>query len=195
MKWVLNFWLINNNSLLIVLLNLQVYLSLSSSHACRCGISCLVGEPQPRIHMLNITNGVSVLDLRGPHAISISLCSSVKLLLKASQMLIYMMIWNVLLRVLRPQKLNFVETFTLWTDHILKKVVNFSTLLTFDDLKQKDVVLMSALSLSTRCRPFSSVRPRYLPVVTWQSRKACPQPVCRPLHLRNTKHCVFFICL
>lgn len=82
----------------------------------------------------------------------------------------------------------------LWTDHnILKKVVNFAWLQTFDDRKQKDVVLTSALSLSTRCRPFSSVRPRYLPVVTWQSRNACPQHVCLPLHLRNIKSTVFFV--
>lgn len=67
-------------------------------------------------------------------------------------------------------------------------------LLTFDDRKQKEVVLMSALSRSTRCRPFSSVRPRYLPVVIWQSRNGCPQHVCLSLQLRNNKSTVFFCC-
>lgn len=58
-------------------------------------------------------------------------------------------------------------------------------MLTFDDLKQKEVVLISALSRSTRCKPFSSVRPRYLPVVTWHNLKGSPQQVCLPLHLHN----------
>lgn len=71
MKWVVYFRFINCN-----------YLSLSHSHAHRFGINGLVGQPEPRVYMLNITNGVSILYLWDPHAIDISLCARVEFLLQ-----------------------------------------------------------------------------------------------------------------
>ncbi len=64
-----------------IILNLKVYLPLSPSHACRFSISSLVGEPEPRFYMLNVTDGVSIIDFWDPHAIDIRLCARVELLL------------------------------------------------------------------------------------------------------------------
>lgn len=154
-----------------------MYLSLSSSHACRFGINGLVGEPQPRVHMLDITNGVSILDLWDPHALWTQFRARVKLLL-----------WIKAYYSITQRDYYDVNDYKIF----LLSIPYHCALLTLDGLKQKEVALRSALSLSTRCRPLSSVRPRYRPVVMWQRRKGCPQCVCLPLHLRKMKSRKYF---
>lgn len=150
------------NALWIIL---KEYLPLSCATACGLGIYRLIREPESRVHVLNIADRVSILDLRAPHPINTSPRTRVDLLLET-------------------------QKFSAGYYSGEKKVVNkYDSLrsLTFDDRKQKDVVLTSALSRSTKWRPCSSVRPMYLPVVIWHSRKGCPQHVWLPLQLRNAR--------
>lgn len=175
---------------------LKDYLSLSHGHACWLGISSLVSEPESRVYMLNITNGVSILDLWDPHAINTSLCASVRLLLQ-TEMCVSLVINShnhASANVLHEWHFECPDNYgpSVYSKQPVKRFIVFvMRLLTFDERKQKEVVLMSAWSRSTRCRPLSCVRPRYLPVVIWQSRKGCPQQVCLPLQLRNIKSIVF----
>ena len=56
-------------------------LSLRCAHACGLGIYRLIREPESRVHVLNVTDRVSILDLWAPHPINISPCTRVKFLL------------------------------------------------------------------------------------------------------------------
>lgn len=61
--------------------HLKEYLLLSRASACGLGINRLISEPESRVHMLDITDRVSVLDLWAAHAINISLCTTIRFLL------------------------------------------------------------------------------------------------------------------
>lgn len=139
--------------------------------------------------MLKKTNGISIFDLWDSHPINISLCVGVKLLLNTKKGIKYSYFSNFSLLInTKKLKQMTLQSISLKTQNTTEmSSVFLISPLTFDDRKQKEVVLMSALSRSTSCRPFSSVRPRYLPVVTWHSLNGWPQHVCLPLQLENIK--------
>lgn len=60
---------------------LKEYLPFGCANACGLGIYRLISEPESRVHMLNITDRVSILDLWAPHPIDISPHARFKLFL------------------------------------------------------------------------------------------------------------------
>ncbi len=58
------------------------YLSLYSTHASTLGVHSLVGEPQTRVNMLDVTHRVAVLDVRSTHSIHLLLHTRVQLFLR-----------------------------------------------------------------------------------------------------------------
>lgn len=105
--------------------------------------------------MLNITHGVSIFDFWDSHAVTVVGLATIKFILTADIIL-----------VAESYHVNCSLLTYFLVMYYNGLVRNTLKILTFDDLKQNDVVLISALSRSTRCKPFSSVKPRYLPVVT-----------------------------
>lgn len=58
------------------------YLSLDTTHACTFGIDRLVRQPQTGVNMLDVTHGVSILNVRNTHPIHLLLHTMVQLFLK-----------------------------------------------------------------------------------------------------------------
>jgi hypothetical protein len=59
----------------------RLYLPLHAAHSCTLSVHGLVGEPQTGVHVLDITHGVPILDIRNTHTIHLLLWPQVQLFL------------------------------------------------------------------------------------------------------------------
>lgn len=98
--------------------------------------------------MLKKTNGISIFDLWDSHPINISLCVGVKLLLNTKKVIKYSYFSNFSLLInTKKLKQMTLQSISLKTQNTTEmSSVFLISPLTFDDRKQKEVVLMSALS-------------------------------------------------